>query len=153
MANREPVLALSTLKKHLFASIQFYLRKCFILIGQAAFTTEHGHFLPIAGSINQFAQVPCYRSNSIENNLVGRKSARIQSVSPLDKYPLHATQFFDDKRGRLKIQIKKIKNTNKMSLLLLMFNVRTPWKIADTIVQNITTIFSVIIILSINGCK
>ncbi len=37
-----------------------------------------------------------------------------------------------------------------MSLLLLMFNVRTPWKIADTIVQNITTIFSVIIILNIN---
>jgi len=44
MANREPVFALNTLKKHLFASIQFYLRKCFILIGQAAFTTEHGHF-------------------------------------------------------------------------------------------------------------
>ncbi len=37
-----------------------------------------------------------------------------------------------------------------MSLLLLMFKMRTPWKIADTIVQKIKTIFSVIIILNIN---
>jgi hypothetical protein len=37
-----------------------------------------------------------------------------------------------------------------MSLLLLMFKMRTPWKIADTIEQKIQTIFSVIIILNIN---